>query len=96
MVIPWYRHLQNDGISDSLGCTFIESLIGSLHDAKSQLLCMTSLILGLQLPLKLPLYQWPLLASHSAKPQLLSMTPHAFKTSITWMTLTHYQVWLSA
>jgi hypothetical protein len=34
------------------------------------------------------------MASHNTKPQLLSMTPslHAFKTSTTWTTLTHYQV----
>ena len=40
--------------------------LGSLHGAKLQLLCMTPSILGLQMPLRR--YQWPLVASHSAKP----------------------------
>ena len=35
----------------------------------------TSSVLGHQLPLQLYLLQWPPLASHSAKPQLLFMTP---------------------
>jgi hypothetical protein len=34
---------------------------------------MTPSVLALQLPLRLPLHQWPLLASHSVKLQLLSM-----------------------
>jgi hypothetical protein len=32
------------------------------------------------------------MASHSAEPQLLFVTLHAFKTSTTWVTLTYYQV----
>ena len=35
---------------------------------------MTPSVLGFQLLLKLHLYQWPPLASPSAKPQMLSMT----------------------
>jgi hypothetical protein len=59
-------------------------LIGSHRGTKLQLLCKTPSILGLQLLLMLLLYQWPLLASHGAKPQLLSKTPlHAFKPSTT-------------
>jgi hypothetical protein len=68
--------------------------MGSLHGAKSQLLCMTPSVVGHQLQLRVHLHQWPSMASHSAQPQLLCMTLHAFKTSTTWVTLTHYQVLL--
>ena len=37
--------------------------------------CMTPSVLGLQLQLRLHLHQWPSMASHSAKHQLLFMTP---------------------
>lgn len=50
-------------------------LLGSLHGAKPQLLCMTLSVLSLQLLLWLHLHQWPLLASPGVKPQLLSMAP---------------------
>lgn len=36
---------------------------------------MTTLILGLQLLLRLYFHQWPLLTSQGIKPQLLSMIP---------------------
>jgi hypothetical protein len=52
-----------------------QPLIGSLHGAKLQLLYMTPLVLGCQLKLRLHLHQWPSMASHSTKPQLLSMIP---------------------
>ena len=52
-----------------------QPLIGSLHGAKPQLLCMTPSVLGHQLQLRLHLHQWPSMASHSAEPQLLCMTP---------------------
>jgi hypothetical protein len=37
--------------------------------------CMTPSVLGHQLQPRLHLHQWPSMASHSAKPQLLCMTP---------------------
>jgi hypothetical protein len=49
-------------------------LIGSLHGAKSQLLCMTPSVLGHQLQLRLHLHQWPSMASYSVEPQLLCVT----------------------
>ena len=52
-----------------------KTLIGSLHGAKSQLLYTTPPVLGCQLQLWLHFHQWPSLASHNVKPQLLSMTP---------------------
>ena len=56
--------------------------MGCLHGAKPQLLCMTPLVLGLQLPMRLHLHHFPFLAFHKAKPRLLSLSPlHAFKTS---------------
>jgi hypothetical protein len=55
---------------------------------------MTSLVLGHQLQLRLHLHQWPFMASHSAEPQLLCVTPSCLQTSTTWVTLTHYQVLL--
>jgi hypothetical protein len=69
-----------------------QPLIGSLHAAKPQILCMTPSVLGLQLQLRLHLHQWPFMASHSAEPQLLCMTPSCLKTSTTRVTLTYYQV----
>lgn len=51
-----------------------QPLIGSLYSAKFQLLYMTPSVLGHQLQMKLHLHICPSLASHSAKPQLLSMT----------------------
>ena len=61
------------GSSAAIGLHFYQQpLIDSLHDAKSQLLCMTPLVLGHQL--QLHLHQWSSMASHSAKSQLLSMT----------------------
>lgn len=60
-----------------LGCAFP---IGSLSGAKPQNLCMAPLVLGLQLPLRRHLHQWPIQASHSAKPQLLSLTPSGLKS----------------
>jgi hypothetical protein len=54
--------------------------------------CMTPSVLG---HLRPHLQQWPSMASHSAESQLFFMTPsNAFKTSTTWVTLTHYQVLL--
>jgi hypothetical protein len=38
-------------------------------------LCMTPSVLGCQLQLRVHLHQWPSMASHSTKPQLLFMTP---------------------
>lgn len=62
-----------------------------LHGAKPQLLSMTSSILGSPVPLRLHHHRWPLLASPSTKPQLLSMTlSHAFKASTIWEILTQY------
>jgi hypothetical protein len=47
-----------------------------LSDVTSlQFLCVTPSVLGCELQLKLHLHQWPFLASHSAKLQLLFMTP---------------------
>lgn len=57
------------------GCTFTNSLLGSLHGARPQLLCTIPSFLAHQLPLRLYLHQWWLLASHRAKPWLLSTTP---------------------
>jgi hypothetical protein len=37
--------------------------------------CMTPSVLGHQLQVRLHLHQWPSMDSHSAKPQLLSVTP---------------------
>ena len=37
--------------------------------------CMTPSVLGPQLQLRLHLHQWPSMASHSAEPQLLCVTP---------------------
>ena len=50
-------------------------LIGSLHGAKPQLLCMTPSVLGHQLQLRLHLCQWSPMASHSAELQLLCIIP---------------------
>jgi hypothetical protein len=50
-------------------------LLSSLHGAKPQLLYMSPLNLGLQLPVRMHLHQWPLLVSHGAKLRLFSMTP---------------------
>lgn len=63
--------------------------MGSFHDAKPQLLCKTPLALGLQMPRRLHLHQWTLVASHSAKHQLL---PLCFQISATWVILIHYQI----
>jgi len=41
---------------------------------------MTPSDLGHELQLRLHLYYWPSMASHSAKPQLLIMTPSGFQT----------------
>ena len=68
--------------------------MGSLHGAKSQLLCMTPSVVGHQLQLRVHLHHWPSMASHSCKPQLFFMTPSAFKTSTSWVILTYYQVQL--
>jgi hypothetical protein len=66
-------------------------LIGSLHGANPQFLCLIPSVLGFQLTLRLYLHQLPFLASHSAKP------PHAsLENKSTWMTLTHYKVCLWA
>ena len=51
---------------------------------------MTPSVLGYQLQVRLHLYQWPSLASHSAKPQLLFMTLSCLQNLI----LIHYQVQL--
>jgi hypothetical protein len=59
---------------------FTNSLIGSLHGAKPQFLCMTRSVLGHQLQLRLHLQQWPSMVSHSAEPQLLFMTPTCLQT----------------
>jgi hypothetical protein len=40
---------------------------------------MTPSLLGFQLQLRLHLHPWPSLDSHSAEPQLLSMTPSCFQ-----------------
>ena len=56
-----------------------QPLIGSLHGAKPQLLCMTVLFLGLHLEMRLHLSQWPFLVSHSAKPQLQSPSTSGLK-----------------
>ena len=37
--------------------------------------CMTPSVLGRQLQMRLDFHQWPSMASHSAEPQLLFMTP---------------------
>ena len=42
--------------------------------------CMTPSVLGRQLQLRLHLHQWPSMASHSAKPQLLCVTPLCLQT----------------
>ena len=60
-----------------------QPLIGSLHGAKPQLLCITPSVLGHQLQLRLHFHQWPSVASDAL---------NAFNTSTTWVTLTHYQV----
>ena len=70
-----------------------QPLMGSLHGAKPQLLCMIPPVLGLQLSLRLHLHQWPHLTSHSAKPQLLSMTPSHLQNQ-DHLGDTHYQVQL--
>jgi hypothetical protein len=57
-----------------LGCTFTNSLSWTLFMVL-QFLFMISSVLEFQLILRLHLHQWLLLASHSAKPRLLSMTP---------------------
>ena len=83
------------GSSAAIGLHFYQQpLIDSLHGAKTQLLCMTHSVLGLQLSLRLHLHQWALLGFLSANTQLFSMTSHAFKTSTTWATFAHYQVQL--
>ena len=74
----WSSH--GTGISKTLLSSTVtrlhqQPLIGSLHGAKPQLLCMTPSVLGHQLQLRLHLHQWPSMASHSAEPQLLFMTP---------------------
>ena len=68
----WSSH--GTGISKKLLSSTVtwlhqQPLIGSLHSAKPQLLCMTPSVLGHQLQLR------PSLASHSAEPQLLCVTP---------------------
>ena len=71
--------LHGTGISKTLLALvllgFTNSLLGSLHGAKPQILCMTSSVLGHQLQLRLHLHQWPSMASHSAGPQMLFRTP---------------------
>ena len=52
-----------------------QPLIGTLHGAKPQLLCITPSVLGIQLQLRLHVHQWPSMPSHSAEPQLLCVTP---------------------
>jgi hypothetical protein len=74
----WSSH--GTGISKTLLSSTVtrlhqQPLIGSLHGAKPQILCMTPSVLGPQLQLRLHLHQWPSMASHSAKPQLLCVTP---------------------
>lgn len=67
-----------------LGCTFTNRLSpGTLtlpHGAKRQLLATISSILGLLLQLRLHLYQWPSIASNSAKPPLLIVTPSCLQS----------------
>ena len=73
MVISWYWHLQTL-LSSAVTRLHQQPLIGSLHGAKPQLLCMNPSVLGCQLQLGLNLHQWPSMASHSAELQLFFMT----------------------
>ena len=73
----WSSH--GTGISKTLLSSAVtrlhqQPLIGSLHGAKPQLLCMIPSVLGHQLQLRLHLHQWPSMASHRAEPQLLCVT----------------------
>jgi hypothetical protein len=58
---------------------FTNSLSGSLHGTKPQILCMTPSVLAHQLLLRLHLHKCPFIASHSAKTQLLFITPSCFQ-----------------
>ena len=75
--VPWYNEAATNRHSGTL---FMEL----------QLLSMNTSILRLPLILRQALLHWPIRASHSAKPQLLSMTPSCLQT--TWETLIRYQV----
>ena len=97
VVIPWYWNLQTVGVFAATGLHFhLQPLIGSLHGAKPQLLCMNPSSPELQLLLRLHLHQWSFLPP--TVPSLsCSLWPlQAFKTSATWVMLTPNQVWLPA
>ena len=93
----WSSH--GTDISNTLGCStptrlHQSPLIGSLQGAKPQILYMTPSVLGHQLQLRLHLLQWPPWPLTVPSLSCSSWHLHAFKTSTTWVTLTHYQVQL--
>ena len=61
--------------SRCLYSTAAAALGGHLMVLASPKHCMTPSALGHQLQLRLHFHQWPSMASHSAKPQLLCVTP---------------------
>ena len=73
LFILWYCHIQYTGVFCCNQASSRASHRLSLC-CQAKLLCMIP-VLGCQLQLRLHLYQWLSLASHSAKPQLLSMSP---------------------
>lgn len=68
------------------------------RDSDPATLCQTPASLHdlLSPAMEADLHQWPLLAPHNAKPQLLFMTPSCLQNQYQWETLTHYQVSLQA
>lgn len=88
-----YGHLQNTGI---FSCNWAAlSLVGPHHGAKPQFLCMTPLILGFQLLLKLYLCQWPPdLSQHQPSAALRDSCMPSKSVPLGW--LLHYQVGLPA
>jgi hypothetical protein len=93
----WSSHCMTSLIGSSLSLQLALPIASPrlFYDTKPQILCMTTSLLDHQLEMRLHLLQCPSLASHIAKPQLLSIAPlhlHAFKTSATPVNLTHHQV----
>lgn len=78
-----------------LRCTYTDR---RFRDSDPATLCQTPASLHdlLSPAMEADLHQWPLLAPHSAKPQLLFMTPSCLQNQYQWETLTHYQVSLQA
>lgn len=78
------------GLLLQLGSTLINS---SFHCVRPPIFSMIPLILGLQLLVMLHLHQWPLLMPHSARPQLLIVTPACFQN---WYYLGGSYAWPSS